>query len=196
MTRLVSLFLVVSAFAFTACASNGGGSCEDENANGCGPLPDAAKVTCGDGVCQSSESTTSCPADCKPVVPCGDGVCEAGETTASCPADCPAAPTCGNGVCEAGETIQSCAADCAATLVVDNTSTFTLVYFYAWACGTSNTFNNLLTQALPPNYHVTFNGVTPGCWNIQADTANHAQTAQDLNQTFTAAHTFTWTIHN
>lgn len=195
MTRLVSSFLAVSAFALAACPSGGGSSPCEDNPDSCGV--DAAKpIPCGNGVCEASETPATCPTDCKAPVPCGDGVCAANETHTTCPADCPVPVTCGNSICETGETVQSCAADCAATLVVDNTSSFTLVYFYAWACGTSNTFTNLLTQSLPPNYHVTFTGVTPGCWNIQADTANHAQTAQDLNVTLTAAHTFTWTLHN
>jgi hypothetical protein len=209
MTRFFKLVSLVSMSAFAAACATPPSSCASDP-DSCGSVTvdagmmptcgdhvcestetvescpqDCAK--CGDGVCSSTETVSSCPQDCGK---CGDGVCSSNETVSSCPQDC---ATCGDGVCSSTETVSSCPQDCAATMVVDNVSAYTIEYIYAWPCGDSNTFTNLLGSELLPNYHVTYAGISPGCWDWEIYTVNDAQTAS-TSVTLVAGYTNTWTI--
>ena len=170
MTRLIWIAFSLSLFA---CASPTTSSCENED--NCGPSsPDAGM--------QGPD--------------CGNGVCETGETQTSCAQDCGAAPTCGDNVCNGSETATSCAVDCAAKLLINNTSTLTIEYVYAWACTASNTNQDILgTYTLPPNYHIEFDNVNPGCWNFEAVSTTNA-TAFQNNTEMTPRTLFTWTLSN
>jgi hypothetical protein len=191
MTRLVSLFLVVSAFALAACPSDGGGgpACEtDPNNCGGGPTPDA-RNPCGDGVCASTETPQSCPADCH-VNPCGDGTCAANETHDSCPADC----KCGDGVCESNETASSCPSDCQTTVDVVNSSGLTVYYLYAWSCSATTKGNNILTSALYNGYHIPLTGQA-GCWNFEADGTGGSYISASYSNNLAGGQAYTWTIY-
>ena len=171
MTRLVSLSLVISAFALAACPSSGPEPCEDP-ATCPGPAtPDAAPhVACGDNICQSSENSTSCPTDCKPPVTCGDGVCSSTESATSCPQDCKT------------------------TVDVVNSSGLTVYYLYAWSCSSSTLGNNVLTSALYNGYNITLTGA-PGCWNLEAEGTGGSYISASYNNNLAAGQAYTWTIN-
>jgi hypothetical protein len=189
MTRLVTLFLAVSALSLTACPS-GGSSCDDPDSCPDETHPDAGS-RCGNNVCESTESSTSCPADCKPTGPtCGDTTCDANETHASCPADC----KCGDGVCESTETASSCPADCQTTIDVVNSSGLTVYYLYAWSCGASSIGNNVLTSALYNGYHIPLTG-PPGCWNLEAEGSGGSYISATYNNTLVGGQAYTWTVY-
>lgn len=193
MTRLVGLFLVVSAFALTACPSSSPEPCDDPATCPSPGTPDAGShPACGDHVCQASETATSCPADCGPPPPmCGNNTCEAGETPASCPADC---ARCGDNVCSSNEDATSCPGDCAASVTFDNRTTSTIFFLYWWKCGApSEGPDRLGANTLPPNYHITFNTVDAGCMNFEVDSSSGFLRGLS-NQTLETQHSYTWTI--
>ena len=179
MTKLASIVFALNLFACAADPQTG--------------------VTCGDGICDQGETKNSCPEDCRPEtqdggIPCGDHICQSSETSTTCPQDCPP-PPCGNGICAADETGSSCPADCAATFVADNRSSLVVYYLYAWRCGTSDHGTDLLgATTLQPNYMVTFDNVTAGCWNFEADNLNHTIIDSFANATITPHLTYTWNI--
>ena len=171
MIKLVSLSLVVSALAFSGCASNSS-PCEDSDSCGGGSTaPDAApKVTCGDNICQSSESAATCPADCKPAETCGDGTCSASETASSCPADCKT------------------------TVNVVNSSGVTVYYLYAWSCSATSLGNNVLSSALYNGYNITLTG-QEGCWNLEAEGSGGTYISASYNNNLAGGQAYTWTIN-
>lgn len=179
MTKLASIVFALNLFACATDPQTGGGG----------------GGTCGDNKCDADETATTCPEDCKPNNPCGNGTCDSGETTATCPADCPApVDKCGDSVCGNTETPSSCPGDCAAQFKVSNSSTATIDYIYAWACGASNTYANLLNGTLPPGYYVEYDTFNPGCWNFEVYTTAN-QTASQSNVQLKERVLTTWTLN-
>ncbi len=161
---------------------------------GTGPGPDAGvKVACGNNVCDPGETPQSCANDCHGPV-CGNSTCEAGETPQSCANDCHG-PVCGNGTCEAGETQTSCAADCTATLVVQNTSSYTIYDLYAKRCTDAAWLPNQLgSYVISPNTQFTLNSIPPDCWDFKATSGSTYWQPAGIDML--AGHTYTWTLTN
>jgi hypothetical protein len=157
---------------------------------------------CGNGVCDEGETAATCEEDCaRPDagsgVVCGDHICQSSETQTSCPADCGTPQeVCGNGVCAGTETNTSCPHDCASTFIVDNLSSQTVYYLYAWRCGTTVKGTDLLgAGTLLPNYHVEYDEVQIGCWNLEADGLNSTLIYSQNSAEISAQVTYTWNVY-
>jgi hypothetical protein len=170
MTRLVSL---IPLFFLAACGGGDSGSdCLNDPA-ACHETVDAAvKKPCGDGTCDrmGGETATTCAADCHQV--CGDLVCEGTETGENCPGDCNA------------------------KLKIENDSSYVFYYVYYWQCGHTNDGVNRLSGSLPYGYYLEDDTMTPGCWNIQANTSGNTKVLTMSNVTLKATELYTWTLNN
>lgn len=206
--------LVMITLAIAACPTDPGGGGGSGSGVGSGgddfPLPDAGHCgnhvcdsgetaascpqdcnTCGNHVCDANETAASCPLDC---VTCGNNICDASETPASCPQDC---HVCGNNVCEPSETAASCPSDCTATLITQNTSSYTIDFLYVYGCGaTSEGSDQLGAYVIPSGSRFTLSNIPPGCYLFHAQTLSGVSWRTTTGANLIGAQTYTWTLTN
>jgi hypothetical protein len=145
-------------------------------------------------------AATACKGDDPSGPVCGNGYCESGESAASCPADCHTSAVCGNGSCESGESTASCPADCGgggtASVLLQNTSSYSVWYFYIAACGTESWGPDQLgASTIPSGSQGTVSNIPPGCYGLWATGEDgYPNWLHDGGVTLTGGSTYTWTL--